>query len=45
MVKILNVTVPDRTHELLERIKRERGFANNAEALVWIIEKAAEVAN
>jgi len=43
MVKMINVTLPDKTHELLERIKKAENFANNAEALVWIIKKAAGV--
>lgn len=43
MAKILNVTIPDDVHELLELIKDEKGFANNAEALVWIIKRAAGV--
>ena len=42
MVKILNITVSDETHALLERIKKERGFNNHAEVLEWVIQKAAE---
>ena len=41
MVKIINVTIPDDVHALLEKIKDEKGFANNAEALEWIIKRAA----
>jgi len=43
MVKIVNITIPDEIHALLQKIKNERGFANNAEALEWIIKRAAGV--
>lgn len=45
MVKLINVPLQDNVHELLENIKRKKGFANNAEALPWIIRKAAGIGN
>ena len=41
--KIINVTLPDEAHKLLEEIKTRENFANNAEALTWIIKKAVGV--
>jgi tartrate dehydratase alpha subunit/fumarate hydratase class I-like protein len=43
MVKMINVTIPDDIHELLEKIKKRENLPNNAEALVWVIRKAAGV--
>ena len=42
MVKMLNATISDDAHYALERIKRAKGFANNAEALTWIIRYTAK---
>jgi len=43
MAKLVLVTLPDEVHALLEKIKEEKGFANNAEALEWIIRRVAGV--
>lgn len=43
MPKMINVTLPNDVHALLERIKQEKNFENNAQALTWIIRKAAGV--
>ena len=42
-MKMVNITIPDEIHDLLQKIKKDRGFANNSEALVWIIKRAAGV--
>jgi len=43
MVKIVNITIPNETHALLQKIKQEKGFTNNSETLTWIIKKAEGV--
>lgn len=43
MPKMINVTIPDEVHDLLEKIKQNENLANNAEALTWVIKKAAGV--
>jgi len=42
MPKMLNVTIPDDTDILLKKIKTTKDFANNAEALDWIIKHVAK---
>ena len=42
MAKMLNATIPDDAHNLLEQIKKLKEFANNAEALTWIIRHTAK---
>ena len=42
MPKMLNATIPDDAHDLLERIKKAKEFSNNAEALTWIIQHTAK---
>jgi len=42
MPKIINVTLPDEIHDLLQKIKEREGFSNNAEALEWVIRMAAK---
>lgn len=37
MPKMLNATITDEADVLLKEIKKVKGFANNAEALDWII--------
>lgn len=43
MVKMINVTIPDSSHELLKKIKKRENLPNNSEALIWVIKKAAGV--
>ncbi len=43
MVKMINVTIPDDIHALLKKIKVEKDFPNNAEAIVWTNKKTAGV--
>jgi hypothetical protein len=43
MAKIVNVTLPDESHALLEKIKKRKNLPNNSEALIWIIKKAAGI--
>lgn len=42
MAKMLNATIPNDAHDLLEKIKKEKGFANNAEAMAWMIRYVAK---
>lgn len=42
-MKMVNITIPDDVHALLNKIKREKRFANNSEALTWIIKRAAGI--
>lgn len=43
MLKTINVTIPNASYELLQQIKKRKSLPNNAEAFVWIIQKAAGV--
>jgi len=40
--KMLNATITDEADIFLKKIKKIKNFANNAEALDWIIKHVAE---
>mgnify|MGYP001125294425 CR=1 FL=1 len=42
MPKMLNATITDEADVLLKKIKEVKDFANNAEALDWIIKHIAK---
>jgi len=42
MPKMLNATITDAADVLLKKIKEVKNFANNAEALDWIIRHVAK---
>ena len=42
MPKMLNATITDEADVLLKKIKEVKRFANNAEALDWIIKHVAK---
>lgn len=43
MPTIIQVTLSDRIHTFLEKLKIKKAFANNVQTLEWIIEEVARM--